>query len=177
MPFVPTIVSRKTAAIVCGALVADDVLEALQALRHRTRLLLAPAVRVRVADDADEAGLVRPAARVAGQRHRPHRRAVVRAVAGEDLVAAGVVAGELDRVLDRLGAAEREEDLVDVAGQDLGELRPRAGPRISVANAGWTYWSLVACSVIASMTRRSPWPMLTDISWLLKSRIRLPSGV
>ena len=79
-------------------------------------------MRVRVADDADEARLVGPAARVAGQRHRPERRAVVGAVAGEDLVATGVVAGELDRVLDRLGAAEREEDLVHVAGQDLGEL-------------------------------------------------------
>ncbi len=49
--------------------------------------------------------------------------------------------------------------------------------RISVANAGWTYCSLVAWAVMASMTRRSPWPMLTDISWLLKSRIRRPSGV
>ena len=49
--------------------------------------------------------------------------------------------------------------------------------RISVAKAGWTYWSFVAWAVIASMTRRSPWPMLTDMSWLLKSRIRRPSGV
>ena len=127
MPFVPTIVSRKTAAIDLRALVADDVLEALEALRHRARLLLAPAVRVRVADDADDARLVRPAARVAGQGHRAERRPVVGAVAGEDLVAAGVVAGELDGVLDRLGAAEREEDLVQVAGQDLGQLRAEAG--------------------------------------------------
>ena len=29
---------------------------------------------------------------------------------------------------------------------------------------------------MASMTRRSPWPMLTDMSWLLKSRMP-PSGV
>ena len=36
--------------------------------------------------------------------------------------------GELDRVLDRLGAAEREEDLVHVARQDLGQLRPEPGP-------------------------------------------------
>ena len=49
--------------------------------------------------------------------------------------------------------------------------------RTSVAKAGWTYCSFVACSVIAAMTRRSPWPMLTDISWLLKSMIRWPSGV
>ena len=106
-----------------GALVADDVLEPLQALLDRPRLLLAPAVGVRVADDPDEPRLVGPAARVAGQGHRPEGRAVVGAVAGEDLVPAGVVAGELDRVLDRLGAAEREEDLVQVAGQDLGHLR------------------------------------------------------
>ena len=49
--------------------------------------------------------------------------------------------------------------------------------RISVVKAGWTNWSLVAWAVMASITRRSPWPMLTDISWLLKSRIRSPSGV
>ncbi len=106
-----------------GALVADHVLEALQALRDRARLLLAPAVGVRVAHDPDEARLVGPAARVAGEGHRPEGRAVVGAIAGEDLVPAGVVAGELDRVLDRLGAAEGEEDLVEVAGQDLGQLR------------------------------------------------------
>ena len=106
------------------ALVADHVLEALQALRHGPWFLLAPAVRVGIAHDADEARLVRPAARVAGQRHRPERRAVVRAVAGQDLVAARRVAGELDGVLDRLGAAEREEHLVHVARQDLGQLRP-----------------------------------------------------
>ena len=89
----PTIVSRKTAAIVCGALVADDVLEALEALRDGTWLRLAPAVRVRVAHDADDARLVRPAPRIAGQRHRPERRPVVRAITGEDLVAAGRVRG------------------------------------------------------------------------------------
>ena len=46
-----------------------------------------------------------------------------------------------------------------------------------MANAGCTNWSFVTCSVIAAITRGLPWPMLTDISWLLKSRIRLPSGV
>jgi hypothetical protein len=49
--------------------------------------------------------------------------------------------------------------------------------RISVAKAGWTNWSFCACSLIASMTRRSLCPMFTDISWLLKSMIRCPSGV
>src|SRR3954471_5113470 len=103
-------------------LVPDHVLETLEALLDGPWLLLTPAVRVRVADDADEPRLVRPAPRVSRQRHRPERRSVVRAVPGEDLVAPGVVTGDLDRILDRLGAAEREEDLVDVARQDLGEL-------------------------------------------------------
>ena len=49
--------------------------------------------------------------------------------------------------------------------------------RGSVAKAGWTYWSLGAWAAMASITRRSPWPMFTDMSWLLKSMIRLPSGV
>jgi hypothetical protein len=61
-------------------------------------------------------------------------------------------------------------------GRISASFAPRRA-RISVAKAGWTYWSWVACAVIASITRRSPWPMLTDISWLLKSRICWPSGV
>ena len=103
-------------------LVADDVLEALQRLRHGTGFCLSPAMRIGVADDADQPGLVRPAARVAGEGHRPHGRPVIRPVASEHLVATRDVARELDRVLDRLGATEREEDLVHVAGQDLCEL-------------------------------------------------------
>jgi len=39
-----------------------------------------------------------------------------------------VKARELDRVLDRLGPSEREEDLVEITGQDLRELLPEAGP-------------------------------------------------
>ena len=65
---------------------------------------------------------------VPGQRHRPERRPVVGPIAGEDLVPAGRVARELDGVLDRLGATEREEDLVHVARQDLGQLRPEPCP-------------------------------------------------
>ena len=111
-----------------GALVADDVLESLEALGHGTGFRLSPAVGVRVADDADDARLVGPAARVAGQGHRPERRTVVGAIAGEDLVPAGDVAGELDGVLDRLRTAKREEDLIHVARQDLGELRSESRP-------------------------------------------------
>ena len=111
-----------------GTLVDDHVLEALEALGDRPRLLLAPAVGVRIADDPDDARLVRPAARIAGQGHRTERRAVVAPVAGQDLRPAGVVTGELDRVLDRLGPAQGQEDLVEVARQDLGQLGPETRP-------------------------------------------------
>src|SRR4029079_2362986 len=87
-------------------------------------ILIATAVRVGIADGPDEARLVGPAAWVAREGHRPEGGAVVGAVPSEDLVPAGVVAGELDGVLDRVGAAEVEEDLVEVAGQDLGHLLP-----------------------------------------------------
>ena len=58
----------------------------------------------------------------------PAVRAVVRAVAREDLLAAGDRARDLDGVLVGLGAAVGEEEDVDVARRDLGELRaePRA---------------------------------------------------
>src|SRR5207249_7017276 len=84
------------------ALVADDVLEAAQALLDRARLLLAPAMGVRVADDADEAGIVRPAAGIAGQGHRSERRPVIGPIPGENHVSTGVVAGGLCRVLRQL---------------------------------------------------------------------------
>ena len=109
-------------------LVHDHVLEALQALGDRPRLLLAPAVGVRIAHHTHDAGLVRPAPRIAGEGHRAQRGAVVGAIAGEDLRPAGVVTGELDRVLDGLGTAEGEEDLVHIARQDLGELLAEARP-------------------------------------------------
>src|SRR5581483_9872845 len=73
----------------------------------------------------------RPAARVAGERERAGGRAVVAAVARDDLVAARVPAGEADRVLVRLGAAVREEGHVQVArrhlGDEAGERRTRLG--------------------------------------------------
>ena len=39
------------------------------------------------------------------------------------------------------------------------------------------YGSFSPCFAIASITRLSPWPMLTPINWLLKSRYRVPSVV
>ncbi len=55
-------------------------------------------------------------------------------------------------------------------------LAPRRA-RGSVAMNGLAYASVAACSWIAAMTRGWPWPMFVHISWLLKSRKRLPSGV
>src|SRR5215213_9606245 len=69
--------------------------------------------------------------RVAGQRDRTGRRAVVRAITGDDLVAARVPAGELDRVLVRLRAAVREERHRQVAGRDLREQPPELRARLA----------------------------------------------
>ena len=53
---------------------------------------------------------------------------------------------------------------------------PRSA-RGAVAMNGFANASVDSCSWIARMTRSSPWPMFTDMSWLLKSMKRLPSGV
>ena len=125
IPFVPVTVSRITAATVFAPFVLEDLLEVRRAGADRARIGMAggAAVRVRVEHphDAGDAGLRRPAARVAGERDRARRRAVVAAVARDDLVPAGVPARELDRVLVRLGAAVREERHRDVARRHLGD--------------------------------------------------------
>ena len=117
MPLVPTIVSRKIAAMVCGPSYMITSSRPLKALFDRPRLALTPAMRIGIPDNADQPGFRRPAAGIAGERHRTHRRPVIRPVPGEDLVSAGVLASDLDRVLDGLGAAEREEDLVEISGE------------------------------------------------------------
>ena len=107
------------------AFVLQDLLEVRRAGAHGARIGMTggAAVRVRVehAHDAGDARLGGPAARVAGERDRAGRRAVVAAIARDDLVAAGVPACELDRVLVRLGAAVREERHRDVARRHLGD--------------------------------------------------------
>ena len=89
------------------------------------------AIRVRVehADDAGHPRLVRPATGIAGERDGAVRRAVVRPVAHDDLVAARVEARKSDRVLVRLRAGVREEGHTQVSGGDLREQapEPRAG--------------------------------------------------
>ncbi len=49
--------------------------------------------------------------------------------------------------------------------------------RTSVAMNGLMYGRTRTCSAIASATLGSACPMFTPISWLLKSRYRLPSTV
>ena len=57
-----------------------------------------------------------------GQAHRQQRAAVEAAVEGDHRVAARVVAGDLDRVLDRLGArVDQQRLLLVVAGSELAQ--------------------------------------------------------
>src|SRR5207249_9414179 len=81
-------------------------------------------------DDAWHAGFRGPAPWIAGEHHAAGRRAVIRTVARENLVASRRQARQLDRVLVRLGAAVGEEEDVDVARRDLGELRAEARARL-----------------------------------------------
>src|SRR5580704_471226 len=69
-----------------------------------------------------------PSARIARKAYRSRSCAVIRAVAGDDLVTAGEEARQLDGILVGLSAAVGEEEGVDVAGSDFGKLRaqPRA---------------------------------------------------
>ena len=94
-------------------LVHEDLLEVRPARADGARLRMAGRAAIRVGvehpHDAGEARLGGPAARIAGQRDRPGGCPVVGPVARDDLVAAGVPARELDRVLVRLGATVREE--------------------------------------------------------------------
>ena len=79
-------------------------------------------------DDTGIAEVVPPPARIAGDVDRRLRAPVVRAVAGEDLVPAGVEAGHADRVLVGVGPAVGEEDVVEAGRGALGDeargLRP-----------------------------------------------------
>ena len=106
----------------------DDFLEPRQRVVDRVPSALNAVIRIGHVHDAGDAWLGGPAPRIAGERDRAGGRAVIRAVAREDLVATGVPARGLDGVLVGLGAAVGEEEAVDVAGRDGGQLRakPRA---------------------------------------------------
>src|SRR5579863_9256330 len=77
-------------------------------------------------DNARNARLGGPSAGVAGKTDRARGRAVIRAVAGDDLMASGEEARELDGILVGVGAAVGEEEGVNVAGSDFGKLRTEA---------------------------------------------------
>ncbi len=85
-------------------------------------------VRIGDVDDTGHPWLRCPPARIAREHHRPGRGAVIRAIPREHLVAAGVLPRHLDRVLVGLGAAVGEEERVDVAGRDRGELLAEERP-------------------------------------------------
>ena len=124
----PVTGSRKNAAILSRPFELDRLLDARERDVGRVPAPLDAVIRIEHVDDARHAGLGGPAPRIAGQHHRAGGAAVVRAVERQHLVAAGVLARDLDRVLVGLGAAVGEEEDVDVARTDLGELaaEPRA---------------------------------------------------
>ena len=114
----------------------DDLLERRQASIGRVPAPFDAVVRIEKMDHARHPRFVGPAPGIAGQRAGAGGRAVIRAVAREDLVASGGQPRELDRVFVRLGAAVGEEEDVDVAGRDLGESFAPSRARGSVAMNG-----------------------------------------
>ncbi len=107
------------------ALVLEDLLQVRPARADRAGIGVSgrAAIRVRVEDarDARDAWLREPAPGIARERDRAAGGSVVGAVARDHLVAAGHPTGGLDRVLVRLGAAVREERVVEIAGHHLGD--------------------------------------------------------
>ena len=87
-------------------------------------------IRVEDVHDAADRTLVRPPARIACGLHGRTRRAVVRAIAGEDLRPPRHGSRDLDRVLVGVGARQCEEDLVDIPGQERSKLRAQPRPRL-----------------------------------------------
>ena len=135
MPFVPTTGSRMIAAIGARSLDHDRVAQVLQralGLLFRRRREERRAVRVRTPEvhDARDRWLRGPPPRIAGQRDRGVRRAVVAAVHREDLVPSGVQPRHPHRVLVRLCAGVGEEHLVEVTGRDLGDEPGRLAARV-----------------------------------------------
>ena len=99
----------------------DRLLEVLERLRRRVHLALGPVIRI---EDVHHTGcpqVAGPPPGVPRQRHCARGRSVIRAVPREDFWAPGHGPGELDRIFIGLGAAQREEHLVQVPGHQLGE--------------------------------------------------------
>src|SRR2546430_10983070 len=108
----------------------NRLLQVAQRLGSRIDLSLWTVVRIEDVHYARVSNVVGPAARIAGQRDGTRGCAVIGAVARNDLVAAGDPAGHLDGVFVGLGAGEGEEHLIDVAGEQLGQLLSQPGSRL-----------------------------------------------
>src|SRR5271170_4030387 len=80
---------------------------------------------------ARNARLRGPSARIAGKADRARSRAMIGAIASDDLVASGEEASDLDSVLIGIGAAVGEKESVDVAGSNLSELCAEARANFS----------------------------------------------
>jgi len=107
----------------------NDLLEHRQRLLRRVPAALDAVIGIEHVDDAGDARLRRPAPRVARERDAPAGRAVVRAVPRQNLLPSRGQPRQLDGVLVRFGAAVGEEEHVDVARGDFGELRTQARAR------------------------------------------------
>ena len=115
------------------ALELDDLTQVLQ--RALALLGLGAGVERRAVEEraeevhgAGRAQVVGPAPGVAGGVDRGVGTAVVAAIGRQHLVAAGVLAGHPDRVLDRLGPAVGEEDLAHVVRCPLDDQPGRFAP-------------------------------------------------
>src|SRR5208283_5320077 len=83
-------------------------------------------IRIEHVHHARNARFRGPSPWIAGKAHRPRSCAVIRAIASDDLVASGKETGDLDGILVGFGSAVGEEESIDIAGSDFGELGAEA---------------------------------------------------
>src|SRR5258706_3486365 len=88
-------------------------------------------IEIRDANNAGDARLGCPSARIPCEGERARGATVIRAVSRGNLVTASKHARDADRVLVGLGAAVSEKESVDVAGSDLGELHAQTRANLS----------------------------------------------
>ena len=112
------------------SLKANDLLGLCKHLSDRAWLGGTELVEIWNAEDARHARLGEPATRIASSAERSRGAAVVRAIACGDLVTARIEARNAEGVLDRLSATVGEEEGVNVARADLGQLRAESGARL-----------------------------------------------
>ena len=126
IPLVPTTGSTMIAATVFGPSSLQYLFGPRQHFFSRVRAFLNAMVEVGNAEDAGDARLRCPTARIASQRESARCSAVVRAIPCANLVTPGEHPRDADRVLVCLGAAVSEEEGIDVSGRNLRELHAQA---------------------------------------------------